>query len=194
MAQCPPEFKKVRDARSTGLQERCVHLLDNSFSFSLRMIPRPEPNQPASPDFDRERERIQTEGVRVRAAANQADERRRLLRDAQDAKRPQVHEFSRIQSEYASYKSVSDAAKSIQTTTNGLRRVRPPTAPASDLEIERRAISDIAKRNMYFIQVALVLVIVALLGYLALPIDYAHGIAFLLLCVGISAGFFLRRG
>jgi hypothetical protein len=177
-----------------GPQQRCVHILDNSQSFTLFMLPRPLANRPVSPDFEAERGRVQTQGVRVRAAANEADERRRMLRDAQDAKRPQVHEFSRIQSEYASYKSVSDAAKTIQSTTNGLRRIRPPTAPASDLEKERREISDVAKKNMFFVQVALVLVVVALLGYLALPVDYAHGIAFLLLCVGIAVGFFLRRG
>jgi len=72
--------------------------------------------------------------------------------------------------------------------------MRPPTAPPSDLEKERREISDIAKRNLFFVQVALVLVVVALLGYLVLPIEYAHMIGFLLLCVGISVGFFLRRG
>jgi hypothetical protein len=76
---------------------------------------------------------------------------------------------------------------------NSLKPFRPPTAPASDLEKERKEITDIAKRSLYFIQIALFLVVVAMLSYVILPLDTANLVAFALLCVGIALGFFLRR-
>jgi Ca2+/Na+ antiporter len=76
---------------------------------------------------------------------------------------------------------------------DSLKPFRPPTAPSSDLEKERKEISEIAKRDLYFIQFVLMLVVLVLLSYLLLPFDSANMIAFLLLCVGIALGFFLRR-
>ena len=192
-AICPPDFEKQRSER-----DRCVHIRRSNVSVSLREIPYNAPSSaqvpPEPPAFQAERNRVIREIERARKRVDNDIERERLLREAEDAKRLHVNEVSRIQSEYASYTSVADAAASIRTTQEQLRKVRPPTAPASDLDKERREISEIAKRNMFFVQVALALVVVALLGYLVLPIEYAHGIAFLLLCVGISVGFFLRRG
>jgi pilus assembly protein TadC len=76
---------------------------------------------------------------------------------------------------------------------DSLKPFRPPTAPSSDLEKERKEITEITKRNLYFIQFALLLVVLVLLSYVLLPFDSANLIAFLLLCVGIGLGFFLRR-
>lgn len=76
---------------------------------------------------------------------------------------------------------------------DSLKPFRPPTSPSSDLEKERQEITEITKRNLYFIQFALMLVVLVLLSYLLLPFDSANMIAFLLLCVGIALGFFLRR-
>ena len=76
---------------------------------------------------------------------------------------------------------------------DSLKPFRTPTAPSSDLEKERQEITEITKRNLYFIQFALMLVVLVLLSYLLLPFDSANMIAFLLLCVGIALGFFLRR-
>ncbi len=76
---------------------------------------------------------------------------------------------------------------------DSLKPFRPPTAPSSDLEKERKEITEISKRNLYFIQFALLLAVLSLLSYLLLPFDSANMIAFLLLCVGIALGFFLRR-
>lgn len=71
--------------------------------------------------------------------------------------------------------------------------MRPPTAPGSDLEIERKAILSFAQKDMFFIQIALFLAVLSMLGYLILPTENAHTIALLLLTVAISFGFFLRR-
>jgi len=76
---------------------------------------------------------------------------------------------------------------------DSLKPFRPPTAPSSDLEKERKEITEISRRNLYFIQFALLLVVLVLLSYLLLPFESANLIAFLLLCVGIGLGFFLRR-
>lgn len=141
-----------------------------------------------------ERDRVRREAARIQGLIEEDIRRSRLVEDAKDAKRPQVGEYQRIKSEYAIYKDVSAAANDVRKAKDSLRTFRPQTAPASDLEAERKSITEIAKRNLYFIQVALFLVVVILLNYLILPIDYANAIAFLLLCVGISLGFFLRRG
>jgi hypothetical protein len=74
-----------------------------------------------------------------------------------------------------------------------LKPLRPPTAPAEDLEKERRAIAFDVRRSVLFIQVALGLIVLALVAYLVLPASWANGVAFLLLCVGVAVGFFLRE-
>jgi len=196
VASCPPEFKFLREwgGGADGFKEQCVHVLRNNKAIRLAPLPPPMAGEPTPPMFAQERERVANEAVRIRAEVEQDVAKTRFRKDASDVKQKHVNEFSKIQSDYATYKSVSAAAKDIQQTKASLRMMRPPTAPSSDLEKERREISDIAKRNLFFVQVALVLVVVALLGYLVLPIEYAHMIGFLLLCVGISVGFFLRRG
>lgn len=89
--------------------------------------------------------------------------------------------------------TAAQAAREIREVTNSLKPFRPPTAPSSDLEKERKEITNIATRNLYFIQVALFLVILSMLSYFMFSLDTANLIAFGLLCVGIALGFFLRR-
>lgn len=90
----------------------------------------------------------------------------------------------------ANYSSVNtDVMKDI---INSLKPFRPPTAPASDIEKERKDITGIARQNLFFIQVALFLVVLVMLGYIILPQDSANLIAFALLSVGIAMGFFLK--
>lgn len=103
-----------------------------------------------------------------------------------------IREYGRIRSEYASYsdQGITDA---IRTTNQALKPLRAKTAPADDLERERRAISQEARESLVLIQLALFLVFLSLLSYVVLPRNWANGISFLLLCVGIGSGFFLRR-
>lgn len=84
-------------------------------------------------------------------------------------------------------------SSTMQEVTQSLKPFRPPTAPSSDLEKERREITDIAKRNLFFVQVALFLVVVSMLSYIVFPLDTANLLVFGLLSVGIAIGFFLRR-
>jgi hypothetical protein len=89
--------------------------------------------------------------------------------------------------------AVSSSASTFKEVIDSLKPFRPPTAPASDLEKERKEITDIARRSLYFIQIALFLVVLSMLSYFVLPLDTANLVAFALLCVGIAMGFFLRR-
>lgn len=217
-AICPGDFEKVKQ---NG--DRCAHIRRPNRSFVLQTIPYDAPKTtpfdywervvvngrpmlkrqtgfkdlpPPTPEpraFATERTRVLREAETTRKQVDDDIAREQLLQDANNAKVPQTHEFSRIQSEYATFRATQDAVDAIRETTSKLRVFRPPTAPATDLETERRAITDIAKRNLFFIQVALFLVVVVLLTYIVLPVEYAHGLAFLLLTVGISLGFFLRR-
>ena len=103
-----------------------------------------------------------------------------------------VSSYGRIQSEYATYSNqgITDA---IRETDQALKPLRPRTAPAEDLELERRKITADARQSLVLVQLALFLVFLSLLSYVILPQVWANGISFLLLCVGIAAGFFLRR-
>jgi hypothetical protein len=103
-----------------------------------------------------------------------------------------VSSYGRIQSEYATYSS-QGLADAIRTTGQALRPLRAKTAPADDLELERRKITLDARQSLVLVQLALFLVFLSLLSYVVLPREWAHGISFLLLCVGIGSGFFLRR-
>ena len=103
-----------------------------------------------------------------------------------------VSRYGQIRTEYATY-SNRDIAKALQETNQSLKPLRAKTAPAEDLELERRKISNDAKQSLVLVQLALFLVFLSLLSYIVLPITWAHGISFLLLCVGIASGFFLRR-
>ena len=103
-----------------------------------------------------------------------------------------VREYGAIQSEYASY-SNQGVTEAIRTTGQALKPLRAKTAPADDLQRERQAISRDARESLVLVQLALFLVFLSLLAYVILPRDWANGISFLLLCVGIGSGFFLRR-
>jgi hypothetical protein len=105
----------------------------------------------------------------------------------------QVGEYSRIQSEYATYSSSQGIQQAIQETNKSLRPLRAKTSPVEDLERERLAISRELRQDMFLAQLASFLVVLSLLSYIMLPPVWAHGITFLLLSVGIATGFFLRR-
>jgi hypothetical protein len=85
-----------------------------------------------------------------------------------------------------------DAQTTLEQVNQSLKPFRPPTAPASDKAIERKAILS-GNRSLLFIQLVLFILLAVLVVYLVLPTTAANGVAFLLLCVGVAYGFFLRR-
>jgi len=93
----------------------------------------------------------------------------------------------------SSAEDISISKTVIQEVIDSLKPFRPPTAPASDLEKERKEITNLAKRDMFFVQAALFLVVLSMLSYFMFSLETANLIAFALLCVGIAMGFFLRR-
>lgn len=184
-AKCPAEFKYVQEAGN----QKCVHVMRNNKSFDLFTLPLGASSQV----YQDELARVATESERVKGEVRTEEQKERDLNAFQDQKQRTVQEYSRIQSEYAIYNSGTSALKVIQEVTDSLKPFRPPTAPSSDLEKERKAITEIEKQNLFYVQAALFLVVLALLSYILLPTEVAHGVAFLLLCVGISLGFFLRK-
>jgi len=97
---------------------------------------------------------------------------------------------SQIRTESARYVEQFDT---IQATVDSLKPLRPPTAPASDLARERKAIVESSAPNFLLIQVELAVVILCLLAYLVLPMEVAPGVALLGLSVGVAVGIFLWK-
>jgi len=103
-----------------------------------------------------------------------------------------VQRYGDVRSEHATYSNLG-VTQAIRETGQALKPLRAKTAPADDLERERRAISTEARQSLVLVQLALFLVFLSLIAYVVLPREWANGISFLLLCVGIGSGFFLRR-
>jgi cation transport ATPase len=158
----------------------------NGVSFPLNALPQADRTKPIPGSFREETTRVANEAERLK---NQV----RTSESLKDVREENVKEFSRIQSEYASFKEKDSTVREIERVKNSLKPFRPPTAPSSDLEKERKEISEIAKRNLFFVQAALFLVVLAMLSYVMFSLNTANLIAFALLCVGIAMGFFLRR-
>ena len=188
VAQCPPEFKRVQEQGGAGGPPlvKCVHISRNRLSFPLNPLPKVENGKPIPKSFEEETTRIAGERQRIKNRVASEEE-------LQDSVKTQTQEYSRIQSEYAAYKGANESAFAIKEVKDSLKPFRPPTAPSSDLETERQAILALHNRNLYFVQVALFLVVMVMISYMVLPLDTANTAALALLCVGVAMGFFLRR-
>lgn len=188
--QCPAEFKYIQELGTGG--EKCVHNIRSNRSVQLQAIPKYDNKAQPPPQFANERKRFADELAKVKVKIAEDDETDKVLKEftAQSASRGQ--EYGKIQSDYAVYNTAANASKDMKDITSALKPKRPPTSPASDIEQERRAILAVSNKKMLFIQIALFLVVLSMLIYLFVPSDYAHSMVFLLLCVGISSGFFLR--
>jgi hypothetical protein len=81
----------------------------------------------------------------------------------------------------------------LEKINNVLKPLRPPTAPADDLTMERELILRGPRVDLLMIQIALFFAVLSLLSFLFLSRDMAQGITFLLLCTGVALGFFLRK-
>jgi hypothetical protein len=143
--------------------------------------------------YERERKRFDEELAKIREQIRKDDVDSKVLQDAKSQSAQWQARSGQIESEAAAYRTVSEAGTAIRDTTASIRVLRAPTAPSSDLEKERRAISLDLKQSLLFVQVVLFIIVLSLLSYLVLPIAWAHGIVFLLLCVGVAIGFFLRK-
>lgn len=167
-------------------------MYDNSIKVKLRPLPMINPAaRPNLTPYVTERARvdaeIKTATAQVEAKLPVAD----ALRDAQAQMAANINAHSQIRTEFAKYTENFETVKSV---VDSLKPLRPPTAPASDLAIERKAILDSSSPNFLLIQVELAIVILCLLVYAFLPLEVAPGLAILLLSVGVAVGIFLRKG
>lgn len=202
-ARCPDGFKIVQEPGGTvgPPMLKCVSSMRNNYFFRLSPLPMVESTAVLPDTYTQEVERVKNEAARINneitteviQEASDSGIALTTLDDYAKARTRLAGEYTKIESEYAAYKKQDEAAKILQETATELKPFRPPTAPASDLEEERKAITTLARRNLYFVQISLLLVVLALVSYLVLPTEYAHLVAFMLLCIGISIGFFLRK-
>lgn len=103
-----------------------------------------------------------------------------------------VSKYGQIKSDQATLSAESQVARDIRETEQALKPLRAKVAPAEDLELERRKIAEDARKPLIYVQLALFIVFLCLVSYVVLPQSWANGISFLLLCVGVAGGFFLK--
>ena len=180
-ASCPAGFKYVQDPGQPPT-EKCVHLKRNEWVIQLTPQPVPVVGQPLPLSYAAETQRVKKEAESI-AERDQLDEKKQVI----------TRDHSRIQSEYAAFDSSQQGLQTLREVSKSLTPLRPPTAPESDIEIERQKILNLQANRLLFIQIALALVVFALITYMTFPVDIAHGVAFILLSLGISFGFFLRK-
>ena len=90
--------------------------------------------------------------------------------------------------------SISTAKSALRNVSDSLAPFRPPTAPESDIEQEKKKIVKGGGPNFLFIQTTVFVFALSILCYIVLPFEYANPIAFLLLSVGVAVGIFLWKG
>lgn len=190
--ECPPEFIYT----TNGFEQRCAYKKDPSLFFGLNAV---YPGEDADAyrfikwRAEREFRTIQDEFNRRQAELDRETRTADMLDAARMEKAAWGTQFASLEGDYSANEHLKEAATAVQRTTDALRVARPPTAPANDLEKERREISFELRQNMLLVQISLFLVVVSMLCYLLLPLGWAQGITFLLLCVGIATAFFLKR-
>jgi hypothetical protein len=175
-AKCPPLFRNVGN--------ECIHLVRNR-SIELTLLPPIISGEEIPTTYENERRRVIEETTKVIEEIKTTDS---LLNNRDE----HVRTYARIGNDEKMFKNSRMVSDELRKIKNTLKTKRPPTAPSSDLEQERQEIIQIGKQSLYFIQFALLLVVLVLLSYIVLPLTYANSISFLLLSVGVAIGFFLR--
>ena len=190
-AACPAKFKYAQESGGgTGPPvSKCVHAVYNQFFFNLTTLPQLEKTDVIPSSYPTETERVKTEVMWVEKEVENLG----VLGEVSRQRNKYVDEYTRIQSNYSDFKDTKATVEKIKEINNSLKPMRAPTAPSSDIEKERKAILSIQGHDLFFIQFSLFLLVLVFLSYLTLPTDTAHVLAFLLLSVGVSIGFFLTR-
>jgi hypothetical protein len=188
-ATCPGKFKYNSETE----EEKCVYAMDNRYSFLLQSLPAPPMEDEVPPMYGEELARVKKEAKRVEEQILAEAPMNEKLSAYKDIQRDTVQRHSTLQSQYASYASIKEAGDAIAQVTASIKPMRPPTAPAEDIHKERSAILRGSAPNFLLFQIALVILLICLLVYAFVPAEYAHGIAFVLLSVGIAVGIFLTK-
>lgn len=178
-AVCPTDF--------VGEGTTCVLKADATRRVTRTALERPTGVTP--PAYPEELDRLNQEIAALRTAVATDTT---AVRTFQAATSDHAERVGQIRGEVAAGAALHQSTRTIQDVTKSLRTFRPPTAPASDLQIERTAIQQ-GHPSLLFLQLVLFILLAVLVCYLVLPSSAATGAAVLLLSGGIAAGFFLRK-
>jgi hypothetical protein len=193
--KCPPEFKYLGEATNTIApgSDKCVHILRNERSVSLQALPALPMGEEPSSTYQSELERVVNATEELKLQVKQDEEKEREINNFNSIRQAQELNYSNFQSSYAAYNSAQLGVKALQEITDALKPMRAKTAPGAAIELERRSLLETHGYSLFLVQLALAILVASFISYLTLPTDYSHAITFLLLCTGISVGFFLRK-
>lgn len=128
-------------------------------------------------------------GTQIDESIQQFEEERRK-RGLEVEPLPHTLELERLNVEFNKY---NNNTTTLQSVLQKLKPFRPPTAPDSDIEKERKAILEQTEVSLVVAQVALFSFLLSMLVYLFLPSSYSHLLVFLILSVAIALVFFLKK-
>lgn len=184
--KCPREFKYV--------DKSCVYKTDNAYSIELMDVPIASPMRQFSIEQQRfeaalrdVRKQIQTPQPTTTGSSGPAP--------VPPTTTPAPPTTTPVppttgSSGPAPFTSTVDMLKSV---SDSLTPHRPPTAPASDIEQERRSILQSSAPSMLLIHVSLFAVVLCLLAYAFIPVEYAHWISLVVLSMAVAVGIFLWK-
>lgn len=177
--KCPRGFKYLQG--SGGDSDKCVYESNNEHAVTIQAVP----IAASTTAFADERTRFNGDLAKV---YTDMDARRAL--DDENKLSGYETKYSSFQTKYAGFKSMQQNADLLAQTMQELKPLRPATAPGS-AELERKRILSITSEQVRVAQTGLVTALLCLLIYVLVPVPLAHGIAFLIACIGIAIGIFL---
>jgi hypothetical protein len=176
---CPYDFKYVQRLPV----EKCVHARENSIEVTATVLP----VDARKSTFDMVRSRFINSINEARRKYEMRSSEVQYLKNQQTI---QGARFSSIQTEYTGYKALEDVKKRMEDVN---KSIKPIKRKETEIELERKAILSLTEKNLLLVQVVLAILVASLISYLLLPINAAHGLTFLLLCVAIAVGIFLKE-
>ena len=168
--------------REENGNEKCFLISDPKQTVDLKTLLFPVNREQAK----EEEKRVVSRGADILTK----ESGRQTLLDIQKKTGDSVKQYETIRSTTADFEA---SGKALKETNKELKPLRPPTAPAEDLSLERQLILNGPRIDLLMIQIALFFAVLSLVSFLFLDRDMAQGITFLLLCTGVALGFFLRK-
>jgi hypothetical protein len=193
--KCPAEFKYLGESTNTVAPgaDKCVHILRNNRFVELQALPQLPPGETPSSTYQTELNRVLNTAEELKLQVRQDDEEERELMNFELQRGTQQTNYSNFESSRATYVAAQQGVKALEDITSALKPMRAKVAPGAAIQLERKSILEVYGYSLFLVQLALAILIASFISYLTLPTDYAHAITFLLLCTGISVGFFLRK-
>jgi len=193
--KCPAEFKYLGESTNTIAPgaDKCVHILRNNRSVTLQALPALPVGETTPSTYQTELNRVLNTTEELKLQVKKDEEEERELSNFETKRQTHVLNYGNFESARASYVSAQQGVQALQEITDALKPMRAKVAPGAAIELERKNILEVHGYSLFLVQLALAILVASFISYLTLPTDYAHAITFLLLCTGISVGFFLRK-